>query len=1366
MDIRRYAAFLLLLLASTIVRATHIGGGEIYWDHLGGNQYRITLIVYRDCAGVTLDNGYNLDITSPCGTMQLWVDNQGTTEVSQLCGAQLPNSTCNGGTLPGIQRRVYTGTVNLPPCDSWTISWTEIYRNNAIVNLQTPGSQEVYIEGVLNNAAGPANDSPLFSNTTAVPYVCLGYPVSYSYGAYDPEADSLSYEFIEARHAGAVPIPYVAPYTGTQPITGITLDPATGLVNFTLNMAGNWVVIVKVNEYDSAGNLIGSIMRDMQFIAYPCNNAPPDPASGTVGGVSGTAVQTAPYAIRMCESGTACFDMVITDPNPANVLQATSNIAANLPGATFSYTGTNPIQCHVCWNGGQGTAGYYPFIVNVNDGACPIVGIQTYVYTVEVIEGVFIDVSTSPESCAGQCDGSATASVVSGTGPFTYAWDNGATSNPLTACAGTYVVTVTDANGCVTTPAQAVIDGSTPPTADGGPDVSVCYGQWPIAMTGTATNSAATGWSGGTGLWSGTGSTMYYTPSVAEVTAGGADVVFTATGNGGCPDATDQVHIILSNSYISAAITPTNITCNGAATGSATYAPDLPGNTYVWNAVPPQTAATASGLMAGNYSVTVTDAQGCTATMSTTITQPAALVITGVNATDETCAGQGNGTLVASASGGTGGQQNYVYNWSNGATGQTITVGAGTYSVTVTDANGCTSAAAQGTVNSAALPNAADAGNDAMVCMNDFPIALSGSVQNATGGQWSGGTGSFAGQTPSTFYTPSAAEVAAGYVDLVLTTTGNTGCPPASDQVHILISNSFLNAAVSTTPILCNGGSTGTAAFSPAQPVYGYQWSPSGQNGPVATGLSGGTHTVTVTDQLGCDTVMSVSLIDPPTLTVTAAQSTGPLCANGTNGSITLSVTGGTAPYTYQWSTNAGGQTTATANNLGAGAYQVTVTDANGCIAQASATLTAPAPIMLTAQVPDTVCVNTPIQLTAQVSGGTGATTIYWGGIGYGPSMQYSFPTSQIVSVSATDAVGCTSPILTFPVNVLDLNAATLVMSNDTTVCPGGTAQVSAAVNNYPGAINIQWTELVTTGTGPFNVPVSNTQTLHVLVTNTCGQMLNGDVTLTLEVPPQITLPPVLAVGCAPLTVQFPDSLTTQNVTWLWNFGDGTTSTAPAPVHTYAPGSYTVSLQVATPAGCTANAQNTSSVTAYQGPTASFGASTYQTDMDAPTITFTSTSAGAINGYAWEFGDGDTSNTDNPVHTYAAVGNYPVQLVVTDVNGCSDTANTGINVIPVYDIDIPTAFTPDPNGNNNGVFDPNDMSNDVFYPIARFVKEFQMRVWNRWGELVFESNEVNKGWNGFYRGRLSPQDVYVYHAKIRFVDDRVAERNGDITLLR
>ena len=75
-------------------------------------------------------------------------------------------------------------------------------------------------------------------------------------------------------------------------------------------------------------------------------------------------------------------------------------------------------------------------------------------------------------------------------------------------------------------------------------------------------------------------------------------------------------------------------------------------------------------------------------------------------------------------------------------------------------------------------------------------------------------------------------------------------------------------------------------------------------------------------------------------------------------------------------------------------------------------------------------------------------------------------------------------------------------------------------------------------------------------------------------------------------------------------------------------------------------------------------------------------------------------------------------------------------------------------------------SNDVFYPFVRFVKDFRMRIWNRWGELVFESDDVMRGWDGYYRGQLSQQDVYVYRMEVRFVDDRTAERTGDLTLLR
>lgn len=1602
MKVNRYAALFSSLLTCATLQATHMSGGEIYWEHLGGNQYRITLTIYRDCAGIQLDNDYDLDITSPCGNMTLNVSTPGGTELSQLCDLELPNSTCNGGSLPGIQEYVYTGVVNLPPCDSWTISWTEIYRNNAIVNLQQPGTLEMYIEGVLNNADGPANDSPQFTNT-AIPYICLGYPVSYSYGAFDPEGDSLSYEFIGARVGGANPINYTAPFTGTEPITNITLDPTTGLVGFTLNQAGNWVVVVQVNEYDAQGNLIGTIMRDMQFVAYPCTNVPPDPTTGTVTNMSGGAVQTAPYAVQVCESGDFCFDMVISDANANNVLEATSNITNNLPGATFSFTGSNPITCHVCWNAGAGTAGFYPFIVNVNDGACPIVAFQTYVYAIEVIEGLFIDVTTTDESCAGMNDGTASVSIVTGTGPYQYNWGTtGAVTPSITVGAGSYPVQVTDANGCVAAPETAIINTTQAPTANAGNDVVVCYGSWPVTLAGTYSNAQSVTWSGGGGTWSGTGATMYYTPSAAEIAAGGADVVFNANASGSCPDATDALHISISNTFLNAGITAVDALCNGTATGSASFSPNAPGITYVWSTNPVQNGATATGLVAGNYTVTATDALGCPATLATTIGQPPATSIASLNTTDETCAGNGNGSASVTATGGTapysfvwstgattasiqvgagtysvtvtdangcapatanatvialaqpnaanagpdavvcgdalpvtlngsvtnasggiwsggsgsftgsglnvnyaptaveiaaggvdliltttgntncptaadqvhitisnsflnaavtatdascyaafngtaayapalpgltytwttspvqngpvanglpagsysvtamdgygcsttlnatigqpaaltitnitptsetcagtgnggvsvnvtGGTQPYSYLWSNGATSTAITVGAGTYSVSVTDANGCAPAVANATVTAAAQPNQANAGPDQLVCMDDYPVAITGTVVNATGGTWSGGTGTMWGTGLSILYTPSSAEISAGGVDITLTTSGNTGCPPASDVVHITLPNAFLNAQVSHSDALCAAGNSGTATFSPSLPSLSYLWMPGGQTSATAINLGAGTYTVTVTDGSGCDTTMSVTIGQPQSLTVTSIQTVDPSCNGSTNGSATAITQGGSPGYAYMWSANAGGQTSAMATNLGAGNYTVTVTDAHGCTAQSSTALVAPPPIQLVAQVPDTVCVNAPTQLTAQASGGDGNLMINWAGIGSGTSILYSFPASQNVQVSVMDGAGCAGPVLNFPVNVLDLNTADLLTYGDTTVCAGGVAQVGALVAGYAGPLSYSWTELGLMDAGPHSAPVSNTQTLHVTVTNTCGQSLNGTVDLVLEIPPQITLPAVMAQGCAPLTVQFPDGLTTQNVTWLWNMGDGTTSTAPAPEHTYAPGNYTISLVVTTPAGCSAAALNTSTVIAYAPPVAGFTASTYSTDMDSPTIDFTNTSTGAINGYLWEFGDGDTSNTDNPSHTYTDVNEYTVTLLVTDVNGCTDEATAIIETLPIYDIEIPNAFTPDPNGGNGGAFDPNDLSNDVFYPFARFVKEFKMRIWNRWGELVFESNEINRGWDGWYKGQLSPQDVYVYRCYIRFVDDREADRMGDLTLFR
>src|SRR5690606_32405439 len=307
MRLRYLLIAIFLLLACLKSMATHMSGGEIYWECIGPNQYRIKLVVYRDCAGINVDPSYNLQLTSPCGNRNLTVTTTGGIEISQLCDLELPNSTCNGGTLPGIQQYEYSGVITLPPCDSWSIRWTNIYRNNAIVNLTNPGTREMFIESVMNNAAAPCNDSPEFTNT-AIPYVCLGYPVTYSYGAYDPEADSLSYSLIGARMAGGAAIPYVVPHTPVEPIPGMVLDPTTGLIEFTLSTAGNWVVVVQVTQYDDNGNVIGTIMRDMQFVAYPCSNIPPDPATGLVDGLTGTANQTGPRSVQVCRSGDFCFD--------------------------------------------------------------------------------------------------------------------------------------------------------------------------------------------------------------------------------------------------------------------------------------------------------------------------------------------------------------------------------------------------------------------------------------------------------------------------------------------------------------------------------------------------------------------------------------------------------------------------------------------------------------------------------------------------------------------------------------------------------------------------------------------------------------------------------------------------------------------------------------------------------------------------------------------------------------------------------------------------------------------------------------------------------------------------------------------------
>lgn len=415
---KKITSFILFAFASLLSKASHIAGGDLTYVCLGGNQYQINLNLFVDCLGFDPGTAQTINFTSTCGgntTTTVNCTNPGGTEISQLCPTQLNNSTCNGGTLPGMWVFHYTGTVTLaPPCDTWTMSWTTCCRNGAIVNLVTPASFGSYIEATVNSATDSCNTSPSF-NAQPIPYVCNNQLVNYSYGVTEPDGDSLYFSLINAMDAGGTMLTYSPGYSATSPIPGITIDPNTGLLTFTPTTLGNFVVVVMVQEYDENGNLIGTTMRDIQFVVQNCTNNVPDPTAGAITGLTGSSVQTGPFTIEMCEGSNFTFTATYNDIDAADSLTLTSTLAGALPGATINVTGANPLTAVITWTAPGGSAGTNTtFSVTVDDGACPVTGQQTFVY----------DINVNPRTLGGPdlviC-GSQTAQLT-GTGGSTFTW--------------------------------------------------------------------------------------------------------------------------------------------------------------------------------------------------------------------------------------------------------------------------------------------------------------------------------------------------------------------------------------------------------------------------------------------------------------------------------------------------------------------------------------------------------------------------------------------------------------------------------------------------------------------------------------------------------------------------------------------------------------------------------------------------------------------------------------------------------------------------------------------------------------------------------------------------------------------------------
>lgn len=535
---------------------------------------------------------------------------------------------------------------------------------------------------------------------------------------------------------------------------------------------------------------------------------------------------------------------VIANPAPivASATTTTSQCSAANGSATaiinsggtapFTYTWTTtPAQnTQTASNIGPGT--YTVTIADAN--ACT----GTTTATVVSVAGSFsINMSGVNPTCTGGTNGNATATPAGGTGPFTYSWTTSPaqiTSTATNLAAGTYTAIVTDASGCAGTATVSLTDPA-PIVATASSTPSTCTGS-----NGTATGNVA---SGGTApyayLWIST--PAQNTQTATNLAPGTYSVFITDVNN--CVGSTTVTVGLQGGTWTASTNTPTNVACFGGNNGAADITINNPGTnvfTYSWNTSPPQATQSATNVPAGNYTCTITDANGCTQTTTVTITQPTILTATVQTAPTTCTASIGTATVT-----GSGGTAPYSYSWNSSpaqATSVATNLAAGGYVATVTDSKACTysiAATVTTTVNTLTVNTTSH---------NAKCLALNGGVTvNSVGG----------GQPPYTYAWSSIPVQTTQSLNNVGPGTYNLGITDAygcTSQFSETVGQTLgLPVSATSTYEMCHDG-TGTAvAAANGTAPYTYAWSTNPvQTGKTATGLSSGTYWVKVTDANGC----------------------------------------------------------------------------------------------------------------------------------------------------------------------------------------------------------------------------------------------------------------------------------------------------------------------------------------------------------------------------------------------------------------------------------------------------------------------------------------------------------------------------------
>lgn len=1070
--IKRFLSVVVLLCFGVInAKASHLFGGEIFYTNVSGNTYKVTLVLYGDCAASSVAGGPFSGLTTATPTVQVY---NGTTlvttltlspqagsgvNVSPVCPDEVNNTTCTpNGTLPGIKKFIYAVNYTLSGASAnWRFRMTgdlgnsQAGRTNAITNAVIPGAGSggslISLEATLNNATAN-NNSPTYT-TIPTPFFCINKPQEYNQGAVDSDNDSLSFALVPGLVGNTNPstnITYIAPYTATAPL-GCTpgtfaFNNISGQLSFTPNVLQDALVVSKVSEYRN-GVLVGTSMREMTFLVLNnCNNNPPDgPVANPVSGGTLDSNNT----IKICASGgTVSFQIHPTDVDGDNITIASQGIPT---GAVTTITGNNttaPVFTF-SWNINSVAPGTYNFFLTFTDDGCPLVSKQSVAYTIKVMPkpGLTYALITNP-TCTQK--GVFSITPVGVTLPYTFTATQGVTNvltrNNINAVitdslsAGTYTFSVTNVEGCKydTTISLIAVNQIYPQIAFTQP---LCPGaaNGTITVTATGVNPPFT-YAIGTQAFAATNS---FTGLAAGTYA------LHIKDAGGC---TKDTTVTITNPLaMQLALNVKKPVCSPVSNGQVivTVTNGVAPYQYAVNTGAYGTSNTLTGLSTGTHTLHIKDANNCikdtTITLTDSLHMAANIVITPIQ-----CFGDANGVITVT---GSGTVAPYTYAVGSGTFSTTNTfsnLGQGTFVIHLSDVNGCLKDTTISLVQPAVLAFSLTLNH--VLCFGESTGSV---LVNATGG------------TPAYQYAVDAGAFQASNFLSGLTAGQHTihlkdahNCLKDTSIIITQPAVPFTFTGITINNPTCEGVSDGSANAIVSGGVAPYQYGVDGGGFGSSSNFASlleGTHTITVIDNNGCTIDTAITLVGYPHINVLGFDFKLPSCYGNTDGAITVNAGGGLPPFTYRINNGNTWSAANTFSNLEKGNYLISIKDMNGCVKDTTVTLSEPDAIVIDTSLVGNDCngVDNGGVIDIQVSGGTAPFQYDWAHNANLHDSRIAGLENGTYTVIVTDANGCTNSA---SIEILYNNCCTPFIPN--VFSPNGDGKNDSYKVEYKGDMDLK----------------------------------------------------------------------------------------------------------------------------------------------------------------------------------------------------------------------------------------------------------------------------------------------------------------------